>query len=227
MTSFTSPRAEAECPSTSNSRLIWRGSIMKPTGGSLPGQKFTRRLNLEQSSDQLIWLLWKFSHSGLAIVAFSIDVKKNPKTHQDSFHIQQCNRRLSAACLELEMLRGRDLRACSFARLLSDEVYDQRSQSDENRGKGGRRARLASLLKGKGPAIADETARDISFSEVECDPDVRLYIDPRCGQTHEWIMSHLCKKDLTTNGWTQDALVVTLDQALEGTPCPSNHIRER
>ncbi|KAG0149019.1 hypothetical protein CROQUDRAFT_654102 [Cronartium quercuum f. sp. fusiforme G11] len=183
-----SPFATTDVPSSSNTRLLWRGTIVTHTGETL---------------------------NGLAIVAHSIDVSKKRTAREDPFDANQPPHRLSATCLELEMLRGRDLQAQGFARLLPDEDHDQKVLSKEQTKKGGRSARLASLLKGKDPASGTDLVKDIPFSEVECDPDVRLYIDPRCSHTRDWMMSHLCTKDLTRAGWTRDALLLILDQTLD------------
>lgn len=181
-----SSQNESEPPSNINTRLLWRGSIVTHTGLRL---------------------------HGLAIVAHSIDVNKNSNFTIDPFNPNQPARRLSATSLELEMLRGRDLQAQGLAKLIPDDVYREQIRSEQALKKGGRKARLASLLKGKAPAAGDDLVQDITFSDVECDSDVKLYIDPRCSQTRDWIMSHICKRDLMEVGWTRDALIITLDHS--------------
>lgn len=155
---------------------------------------------------------------GLAIVAHSIDPNKLRNAHGgDPFDPNQSSPRLSATCLELEMMRGRDLHAQGFATLLPDQVREPKSSPSTSHHKGGRSAKRASLLKGKGPASVKESLVDIPFSEVESDPDVKLYIDPRCGHTRDWIMANLCHRDLDHAGrWTSDALLITINQAVDG-----------
>ncbi|KAH9819599.1 hypothetical protein DFH28DRAFT_956576 [Melampsora americana] len=183
---LTSSQIEPEPHPNSNTRLLWRGSILTHTGSRL---------------------------HGLAIVAHSIDLNQHSNFKLDPFNPNQPSRGLSARALELEMLRGRDLQAQGLGKLIPDDLYREQLRSEQALKKGGRKARLASLLKGKAPANDHHFVQDIPFSDIECDSDLKVYIDPRCGQTRDWIMSHLCKRDLMEVGWTRDALIITLDHS--------------
>ncbi|KNZ47667.1 hypothetical protein VP01_623g4 [Puccinia sorghi] len=173
-----------------NDRLLWRGSFINQAGSRL---------------------------HGLAIVAHAINPKESLKVRHDPFSAMSGLRTLSDTCLELEMLRGRDLQVERVSQLT---LESQSRQNDMNPGlqRGSRKSRVASLLKGKDPE-SSESSRGIPFSEIECDPQVRLYVDPRCSQTHAWIISQLAKRELNSSGVTSDALIVALDHTVDvGSP---------
>ncbi|EHS64810.1 hypothetical protein PGT21_022193 [Puccinia graminis f. sp. tritici] len=171
---------------TPNNRLLWRGSIINQTGARL---------------------------HGLAIVANAINPKELSKIRDDPFSAESGSHTLSDTCLELEMLRGRDLQIDKICQLTleSKPRDDYALQGIQT---GSRKSRVASLLKGKDPETSDAN-RVIPFSEIECDPEVRLYVDPRCSQTHTWIISQLGKRELTPGGFTSNALIVTLDHTVD------------
>lgn len=166
---------------------------------------------------------------GLAIVAHSIELMKIPKIKEDPFSADGHPQCLNDTCLEIEMLRGRDLQVQSLAKLVNSEKQKQDEKQNvedgaaltKTKSKSRRKDRLASLLKGKGTDPCDKI-REIPFEEVECNPEVRLYIDPRCSQTSNYLMSQLCMNDLTSDGYTSDALVISFAETLDG---PSNLIQ--
>ncbi|WAQ84609.1 hypothetical protein PtA15_5A182 [Puccinia triticina] len=169
-----------------SNRLLWRGSIINQAGSRL---------------------------HGLAIVAHAINPQQFSKIRDDPFSADSGSHKLSDTCLELEMLRGRDLQVDRVSQLTLDPIprHDIPSRGLQS---GSRKSKVASLLKGKDPESSDAN-RTIPFSEIECDPEVRLYVDPRCSQTHTWIISQLGKRELTPGGFTHDALIVTLDHTVD------------
>ncbi|KAH9468609.1 hypothetical protein Pst134EA_009145 [Puccinia striiformis f. sp. tritici] len=173
-------------PSQSSNRLLWRGSIINQAGMRL---------------------------HGLAIVAHAINPKGFSKIRDDPFSADSGLKTLSDTCLELEMLRGRDLHVDRVSQLTLEPAPrdDQPAQGVQI---GSRKSRVASLLKGKDPDSSD-SSRGIPFSEIECDPEVRLYVDPRCSQTHRWILSQIGKRELSTGDFTRDALILTLDHTID------------
>ncbi|KNE96799.1 hypothetical protein PSTG_09935 [Puccinia striiformis f. sp. tritici PST-78] len=173
-------------PSQSSNRLLWRGSIINQAGMRL---------------------------HGLAIVAHAINPKGFSKIRDDPFSADSGLKTLSDTCLELEMLRGRDLQVDRVSQLTLEPAPrdDQPAQGVQI---GSRKSRVASLLKGKDPDSSD-SSRGIPFSEIECDPEVRLYVDPRCSQTHRWILSQIGKRELSTGDFTRDALILTLDHTID------------
>ncbi|POW14359.1 hypothetical protein PSTT_03011, partial [Puccinia striiformis] len=174
-------------PSQSSNRLLWRGSIINQAGMRL---------------------------HGLAIVAHAINPKGFSKIRDDPFSADSGLKTLSDTCLELEMLRGRDLHVDRVSQLTLEPAPrdDQPAQGVQI---ASRKSRVASLLKGKDPDSSD-SSRGIPFSEIECDPEVRLYVDPRCSQTHRWILSQIGKRELSTGDFTRDALILTLDHTIDG-----------
>lgn len=62
----------------------------------------------------------------------------------------------------------------------------------------------------KGKAKADPEI------EIECESDVRVYVDPRCSKTKEWLTQRLCRAELDEQGRTKEAFVVSLGDSLEG-----------
>jgi len=169
-----------------NDRLLWRGSFINQAGSRF---------------------------HGLAIVAHAINPKESSKVRHDPFSANSGLHTLSDTCLELEMLRGRDLQVDRVSQLA---LESQTRQNNMNPGlqRGSRKSRVASLLKGKDPE-SSESSRGIPFSEIECDPQVRLYVDPRCSQTHAWLISQLAKRELNSSGVTNDALIVALDHTVD------------
>ncbi|PLW35622.1 hypothetical protein PCASD_10237 [Puccinia coronata f. sp. avenae] len=190
MLSSSQNYAHAETSSSSyqraNNRLLWRGAIINQAGSKL---------------------------HGLAIVAHAINPKEFSNVRHDPFSANAVSRTLTDTCLELEMLRGRDLHVSRVTQLTL-EPKERQENPKAGLQRGSRKSRVDSLLKGKDPESSGSD-RGIPFSEIECDPDVRLYVDPRCSQTHTWILSQLGKRDLTPGGFTSDALVVTLDHTVD------------
>ncbi|MBW0476078.1 hypothetical protein O181_015793 [Austropuccinia psidii MF-1] len=173
-----------------NHRLLWRGAIVTSAGLKL---------------------------HGLAIVAHAMDLVKASRSKEDPFGPDSYSTTLSETCLEIEMLRGSDLyanRQLKFSEDKSDPLEPFQGSRAQDGRRDNRRSRVASLLKGKG-LDSGAQLREFPFSEVDCSSEVRLYIDPRCGQTHNWFMSQLCKRNLAPGGYTRDALVLALDQGLE------------
>ncbi|KAI7954540.1 hypothetical protein MJO28_004940 [Puccinia striiformis f. sp. tritici] len=185
-------------PSQSSNRLLWRGSIINQAGMRL---------------------------HGLAIVAHAINPKGFSKIRDDPFSADSGLKTLSDTCLELEMLRGRDLHVDRVSQLTLEPAPrdDQPAQGVQI---GSRKSRVASLLKGKDPESSD-SSRGIPFSEIECDPEVRLYVDPRCSQTHRWILSQIGKRELSTGDFTSDALILTLDHTIDVGSHPADRISQQ
>ncbi|CAH7686607.1 expressed protein [Phakopsora pachyrhizi] len=180
-------------------------------------------LKLHQTNNRLLWRGSIFNQGGLkldgfAIVAHSKELSKKLRVRDDPFSANTSPQTLSETCLEIEMLRGRELHAKRQIKLTFDSDDDPSSnflkEEELSKRPGGRKARLSSLIKGKAVNSGNQIEK-VQFSEIECDPEVRLYVDPRCGQTHAWLLSQLGKGDLSSSGQTSDAIIISLDQSID------------
>lgn len=182
--------AQSKTRPASRSRLLWRGSLLCD-GTKLHGLAFVALLHHEQAA-----LPFEQPQSSGSRPNFFRTVSNSSVEDPFSPASACMNSAQTDLFLDLEMLRHRDLTVQRFVDLA---IAPTESASKGHRGQ---KSRFELLKKGKERIQIDEaTSQDV---------DIRVFVDPRCSRTQEWLESRFCMDHVDSEGKTGRGLLISL-----------------